>query len=138
MTQPSSLRGLHLFVGATGLIAFALQGQLMVHVIGVQTLPDGERMMYRTSHLYLMLVCVINIVWAASYRSTENQSQWQSLVQLLISLVFLVAPLLVGASFFFESSDSQLERPIAEYTLFAIFGSGVVMVLIELKQRLLR
>ncbi|MFK7974912.1 MAG: hypothetical protein AB8C02_02190 [Halioglobus sp.] len=110
----------------------------MVHVIGVQTLPDGERMMYRTSHLYLMLVCVINILWAASFRSTENQPQWQRLLQRLISLVFLVAPVLVGASFFFESSDPQLERPMTEYTLFAVFGSGVIMVLIELKQRLLR
>lgn len=129
------LREVHLIVGATGLVAFALQGQLMEHVIAVSTLPDGERMMYRTSHLYLMLASVINIMRGLSGAQPQNLAHWESLTQRLVSVIFLLAPLFIGASFFFESAHPEFERPMAANALFGIFGAGAVLVLIELKKR---
>lgn len=133
-----TFRDIHLFIGTAGLIAFALQGQLMEHSLGVSELQDGERMMYRTSHLYLMLASVINIVSAVSPQNSITSATWEATLSRLCSILILLAPPLLATSFFLESSHPELERPLAAYTMYGVFGSGAALALIELKKRFSR
>ena len=114
---------LHLGVGALGLIAFAVQGQFM-EALQVSNLPDGQRMMYRTAHLYLMMASVINIVMGLVTASiTGKLSQW---LFRIVSLVFLASPLLFVLSFVLESTNAELMRPIAVFTQYGVFGGGAL------------
>jgi hypothetical protein len=125
-------RNSHLLVGGLGLLIFLLQGQYMGRVLGMETLPDGERMLYRSAHIYLMLACVANI--SVGYFLTPERTL--NHLQRLISVVLLLCPALLVWSFFTESSTATLERPIASYTLYLLFGSGVLLLLQELYSRL--
>lgn len=121
---------LHLAVGALGLLAFVLQGQLMANSLAVSTLEDGTRMMYRTAHIYLMLASVSNILMALIRRVPA--SGWQGIVVNLCSLAFLVAPFVFSLSFFVESTDADFERPLAALTLYGMFGAGTLLLLLTL------
>ena len=127
-----SSRNCHLIVGGLGLILFALQGQYMARVLGVELLPDASRMMYRSAHIYFLLVCTANI--GIGYVLPAGAAV--NLLQRLVSAIFLAAPALLLYSFFTESTDAALERPVASITLYLIFAAAVLMVLHEIYRRL--
>jgi hypothetical protein len=126
-----SWRNVHLVVGAMGLLLFVLQGQYMVHVIAVETLPDGPRLMYRTAHLYLMLASVANI----SYGYCAPMQAKQTFFQTLASMGLLIAGPLFVWSFLYESTAVDFDRLVAVLGLYGIFGSGVLLLLNELWDR---
>ena len=125
-------RTCHLLVGALGLILFLLQGQYMARVLGMETLPDGARMMYRSAHIYLMLASLANV--CAGYFMTPERKL--DALQRLISILLLACPALLIWSFFTESASATLQRPIGSYTLYLLFGSGVLLLLQEGYRRL--
>ena len=54
------LRSLHLVAGILGLLLFVLQGQYMDHVHDhLAGMEDGPRMMFRSSHIYLLLASLL-------------------------------------------------------------------------------
>lgn len=126
-----NIRNCHLIAGGLGLILFALQGQYMARVLGVELLPDASRMMYRSAHIYFLLVCAANI--GIGY--TLPAGGTVNVPQRVISVIFLIAPLPLLYSFFTESTDAALERPVASITLYLIFAAAVLMVLHELYRR---
>lgn len=126
-----NIRTCHLIAGALGLILFALQGQYMARVLGVELLPDGSRMMYRSAHIYFLLVCAANI--GIGY--TLPAGAPLNILQRLVSAIFLIAPALLLYSFFTESTDAALERPVASITLYLIFAAAVLLTLHEVYRR---
>ena len=126
-----SWRNCHLVVGALGLALFILQGQYMARVLGVAELPDAARMMYRSAHIYLLLACVANV--CVGYYMTP--SVVVSKVQRLTGVILLVSPVLLIFSFFSESSDATLDRPIAKTALYLLFGAALLLVLSEIYRR---
>lgn len=131
MPRGNHWRRCHLLVGGLGLLVFVLQGQYMARVLGMETLPDGARMLYRSAHIYLMLACLANI--AVGYFMTP---EWTlNHLQRLIGLVLMICPALLVWSFFTESESVTLERPIVSYTLYLLFGSGVLLLLQEAYRR---
>jgi hypothetical protein len=126
------LRNCHLLVGALGLVLFLLQGQYMARVLGMDTLPDGARMLYRSAHIYLMLASLANV--CVGYFMTPERTL--NYLQRLISVLLLACPALLIWSFFTESATATLERPIGTYTLYLLFGSGVLLLLQEAYRRL--
>ncbi len=127
-----SQRNLHLLIGGVGLVLFALQGQYMARFLGVETLPDAARMMYRSAHIYLLLACVANI--SAGYFMTPVATV--SRMQRFIGILLLLTPALFIWSFFVESTIATLDRPIAKMGLYLLFGAAVLLLLDDVYRRI--
>ena len=122
-----NFRTFHLLVGALGLLLFILQGQYMARVIGLETLPDGERMLYRSAHIYLMLACLANV--AVGYFMTPGRGA--TVLQRVVSVALLACPFLLIVSFLTESATGSLDRPIATMALYLLFGSSALLLIDE-------
>ena len=118
-----SLRNWHIVIGTLGLALFLLQGQYMARVLVLETLPDWPRLMYRTAHIYLMLASTANI-WAGVSLPASIDSRLRQ----LCSILLLLGPPLLLASFFIESDSGEPYRPIASYTLYLQFGAAALLV----------
>jgi hypothetical protein len=133
MSHRDYWRTCHLLVGALGLLLFILQGQYMARILGMDQLANGARMMYRSAHIYLMLSSLANI--CAGYFMTPGHNA--GYLQRLVSILLLACPALLIWSFFTESASAALDRPIATYALYLLFGSGVLLLLQEGYRRLI-
>lgn len=125
------MRTLHLAVGAAGLLLFVLTGQYMARLAGVPELPDTERMLYRSNHIYLLLVCACNIA-AGFFMQIPGPA---NIVQKSCSLALIVLPFLFAAAFFIEPASGSLDRPITRLSLFLAFGTVSLMLTSELWSR---
>ena len=94
-------RGWHLLVGGAGMLLFVLTGYYMLRVAGVPELPDSERLLYRSSHIYLLLVCVANVYVGYAMPAGVKPGR----PQVLCSAVLLFAVPLLAWSFFAEPPD---------------------------------
>jgi hypothetical protein len=122
-----NFRNCHLLAGALGLLLFVLQGQYMARVIGVEHLADASRMMYRSAHIYFLLICVANVsVGYYMPRATPTNA-----LQRLISVILLASPVLLIVSFFTESTVHSLDRPVARIALYLLFGTATLLLLHE-------
>jgi hypothetical protein len=125
-------RNLHLLIGGIGLVLFMLQGQYMARFLGVETLPDAARMLYRSAHIYLLMACVANI--SAGYFMTPVAIV--SRLQRLIGIILLLTPVLFIWSFFVESTVATLDRPIAKTGLYLLFGAAALLLLDDVYRRI--
>ena len=118
-----SFRFAHLVIGIVGLIAFALSGQYMHWVLAhLQGMPDGPRMLYRSSHIYLLWSSLLNVLLGC-YLVRQSTPKLR-LVQALASLAIVVGPNLLVVSFFIESNNASLIRPFARAAVYlALFGT---------------
>jgi Na+-driven multidrug efflux pump len=125
------LRKIHLYAGMLGLVVFALQGQYMdlVHE-HLANMADAPRMLYRSSHIYFLLVSVINVVLGV-YLKVGDQVV-KPAIQLLVSGVVLLSPIALLAGFFLEPGMVELMRPYTRPALYALFGMGVVLALSDI------
>ncbi len=121
----------HIGMGAIGLLVFILTGQYMAW-IEVEQMPAGPRLMYRSLHIYFFLACALNAV-AGFFLPANYQASW---LQKGVSLAMLATPVLLFASFVAEGSSAAIDRPIAKMGLYLIFGAAVILLLIELRNRL--
>ncbi|MBX3277549.1 MAG: hypothetical protein KF868_06045 [Acidobacteria bacterium] len=112
---------LHIVVGLLGVTAFLLSGQYMdlVHE-HLANMPDGPRMLYRSSHIYLLWSSLLNLVLGCYGRFSERRTL--SVIQGAASLAVLVGPVLLVASFLRESQAVDLERPNARLAVYLAFA----------------
>lgn len=111
------MRWLHLVVGIVSLVGFLLTGQYMDLVHDhLRGMDDSKRLLFRSSHIYLLFCSLLNLVLGLYYRSENGWRRW---VQLVGSLLILLAPFLEVVGFFTEHSLTELQRP---YSRLAIFG----------------
>src|ERR1051325_5352148 len=112
----TSMRLLHLSVGAFVLFVFLLTGQYMDYLdVRSGALGEATRMMFRSRHIYLLLAGLVNLA-IGSYFS-KRTGGWRSGLQTIGSLLVLVAPALMLAAFFTEPGAPGLRR---HFTLPAI------------------
>jgi len=126
-----TLKTAHLIIGTIGLLLFVLQGQYMANVLEVSELADGTRLMYRSSHLYLMLASAINIV-VGCYMPTDLAL---GIFHRITSSLLLIAPVLLLVSFISESTAASFERPITVIALYLVFGAAVTLLNLEILRR---
>ena len=126
------MQRIHYWVGVSGIIVFALTGQYMDIVHNHLTgMSDGPRMIYRSSHIYILLASLINLAFSFNTGSRIGKIKaLQSIASLLMlaSLVFL----LIG--FFMEPALNDLQRPYSRLGLYALFGVGVLLSLLGFKR----
>lgn len=123
---------LHLVLGTLGLFVFILQGQYMARVLGVPDLPDVQRMLYRSAHLYLMLACAANI--CAGYFIDPAQNG--GILPRLCSVLLLVSPALLLVSFFTEVNTRTIDRPMLSIALYLLFAAVALLASHALWRRL--
>jgi uncharacterized membrane protein len=118
-------RRLHLVIGGLGLLAFIIQGQYMARALGVPDLPDVQRMLYRSAHIYLMQACAINLCVGFFIPVAGPRG----VLQKLASLSMLAGPPLLLASFFTEISSHTIDRPLLSIALYLMFGAAMWLVI---------
>ncbi|HEX4952064.1 MAG TPA: hypothetical protein VF017_01535 [Thermoanaerobaculia bacterium] len=94
-----------------GVLAFLLTGQVMHWAHGhLAGMADGPRMLYRSSHFCLLWSSLLNLGLGCYLERPTGRTPRR--VQVLASLFLLVGPALLAGSFFLESSDPALDRPL--------------------------
>jgi len=131
------LKQLHFWVGLIGIVIFLLTGQYMYHALNVlQGMDDGPRMLFRSAHIYFMLASLINLL-VGIYLEPRSLKHGKGF-QLTISVLILVAPILLLSGFFLEPYLSDLARPYSKLGLYALFAVAVLMLLVEIKIRVIK
>lgn len=118
-------RILHLFTGAVFLLVFLATGYYMSQ--NFPNLYQGReeiRMMYRATHIYILFAAATNLLAAHALNTFSN---WLSKVQVVASLLFLVAPFLVFFGYIIEPPTYMIERPVSFWGIVSLF-IGVVLV----------
>ena len=118
----SLLKPIHLSVGLLGLVAFVLTGQYMgMFLGGLADMPDGPRLLYRTSHLYLMWSSLVNLL--AGFYFVAATGKGARVTQLLACTLILLGPPLILTGFFLESPVNDLDRVFCGWAnYFALAG----------------
>ena len=122
------LRRLHLLVGLLGILAFLATGQYMDrfhdHLRGYD---DTTRMLFRSTHVYLLLASVTNALLGLYLRPAD--ARWRRGLQLVGSLALLAGPPLFLIGFCTEPYLSALARPWSRPAIYLALG-GVVFHLV--------
>ena len=119
------MQRLHFWVGFLGLIGFLLTGQYMDRVYDhLQGMPNATRMLFRSTHIYILLASVINLVLGVYLRPPDPRHK--KVMQTLASLLVLASPCLLVLAFFTEPQMANLARPYSRLALYSLFGSAVV------------
>ena len=80
------LKPIHFWVGVLGIILFLLTGLYMHIYLGhLRDVADGPRMVYRASHIYILLTAIINVV-AGAYITRQRYDQGRILQLLILGL----------------------------------------------------
>ena len=128
------LKHLHRWVGFIGLIIFLLTGQYMHHFYDhLHGMPNEMRMLFRSSHIYLLLTSLINLV-LGTYLSKPQQKH-TVLLQYLASFLLLLAPLLLLAGFFQEPHLTNLDRPYTRIGLYMLFIAATLFSYLGFKNK---
>ncbi|MEM8983442.1 MAG: hypothetical protein AAGC71_10470 [Pseudomonadota bacterium] len=118
------LARIHWLVGVLGLVAFVVQGQYLAYVVGpLADYPDGPRMLFRSSHIYLMFASVLNLALAGTHLPAAG---WARRLHQIGAAIVIAAPAVFIAGFIVEPTSGTLDRPISRLGLYLVFGVGVV------------
>jgi hypothetical protein len=108
-----TLRRSHQALGVLTVIVFLLTGQYMdFYTPGMPELDRGVRMMFRSTHVYILLSGLLNIA-VGTYLS-HSKTRWRKRLQLAGSYLILAGPFLLTVAFFYEPVHTDLRRPITE------------------------
>jgi hypothetical protein len=123
------LHRIHLWLGVVTLVVFLLTGQFMdkylAHLTGM---ADGPRMVYRSSHIYLLWSGLLNLSFGL--HPIESGGGWRYSVKRFASVLVLAAPPLLLVSFFLEPLLSDLQRPYSRAANYLAL-LGVIMHLVS-------
>jgi len=116
------LKKLHLWTGIIFLILFLLTGQYFrIYLHGLQTLPDAERLLLKTGHVYLFFASFINIMFGLYWPEPEK-IKWTTIAN---QSLILISPVLLTYSFIFEAALT--------YNISRLVGAlGVILIFIWL------
>ncbi len=100
---------LHQITGIVVVVIFLLTGQyLEFYYPRMDEVGDGMRMLFRSRHIYILLAGLVNICIGTYFN--YRKERWRRTLQLLGSLMLLVAPFLLLAAFFYEPPLPHLQR----------------------------
>jgi hypothetical protein len=122
------LKSIHLLAGIVGLVVFVLTGQYMAIVLrGLAELPDGPRLLYRTSHLYLMWSALLNLVVGFYFVAASQRGP--RIVQTIASVALLAGLPLILIGFFIESPANNLSRQFCGMANYLALGGALLHVI---------
>jgi len=104
------MKKIHLATGLFMVVAFVLSGQYMGRVLPpFDGSIDGSRMMYRASHIYLMMAAVVNVTAGMYYQPLRARgAAW---LQRGGSALVIVSQFFLLLAFVQEPAQNMLARP---------------------------
>jgi ABC-type Na+ efflux pump permease subunit len=121
-------------MGAAGIVVFLVTGQYMHHVLDhLRDMADGPRMLYRSAHIYLLLISLTNLA-LGNYLMPQT-SQIRRIAQYITSIALILTPFVIVFGFFFESNLTNLGRPYTNIGLYGMFAVGVILILLKIGVR---
>lgn len=119
------MRLTHLIVGSVFLVAFLLTGQYMDRYLGhLQDTPGVQRMLYRSTHIYLLWSALLNLALGLYLRLSPQKLR--RAVQYMGSAMILSGPLLLTVAFFREPSLAGLLRPLSRPAIYFALGGTLL------------
>jgi hypothetical protein len=124
------LKSIHFLVGALFLLIFLATGVYMfTNFPDLYAGREEVRMMYRATHVYILFSASVNLLAGGNFHHFGN---FLSRVQLLASVLILIAPFLVFAGFIVEPSSYLIDRPITFWGIVSLFIGVVLLSIINL------
>jgi len=115
----------HLVVGAAAVVAFLVTGQIMGrHDPPVAEMEWGQRLLFRSRHLYLLAAGLVNLAIAVNYLLPAGAVR--KLAATAGSLLALASALLLFFAFFAEPMAGREPGLLSMLGLQAMFG-GVLL-----------
>ena len=116
------MKRLHLIFGVLVILVFLLTGQYMdFHDPKVREMTDeGARMMFRSRHIYILLAGLVNL--GVGIYFTYHRAPWRKTLQIVGSILILLAPLAMTGAFFYEPTLKGLQRPLTLPAIVALFA----------------
>ena len=128
------MKKIHFWLGLLGILVFlATGGYMHIYHGHLREMADRPRLLYRSAHIYTLLVSVINLSLGVYFRpSTAKLGRY---CQYLASSILLLSPILLVCGFFLEPPAGNLGRPFVRTGIYGLFGVGVLLVLQSLFER---
>lgn len=105
----TKLNLLHQTVGVITVLVFLATGLLMrFHLSRVFEANYFVRMLFRSSHIYILLAGLLNIALGTYLRLSERRRA----IQMFGSICLLTSPAVLIAAFFYEPFRESLDRPV--------------------------
>lgn len=130
--QPS-FRMAHLVVGAVAVLAFLVSGQIMGrHEPPVAAMEWGERLLFRSRHIYLLCAGLVNLAIGVHYALPESSIRRGAAIA--ASLLVFASAVLCFFAFFAEPMAGRLPGAVSSLGLFALFGGVLLYTLVSLRR----
>jgi hypothetical protein len=117
------LRKQHLAVGLIAFAAFLATGLHMRFDLGMPSLPEGPRALYRSGHVYLLFSALLNV--ALGLHLSARPRGPRERLQAMGSAVLMLTPAFFLFGFFVETPRGTITRPITEATVILV-GLGLL------------
>ena len=123
----------HLIFGGFIVLAFLLTGQYMDKYLNhFEGMPDGPRLLYRTRHIFILLAGLLNLGIGANF--TYRIATWRRILQLIGSLLIIMASCLFLIAFFYEPKLTDLHTPLTHWGTY-IVATGVLLHVISIARQ---
>jgi hypothetical protein len=121
------MRRAQFVVGVSMVIAFLSSGAYMhFRLHHLHQTPDAQRMVYRASHINMLLIGALNI---ASSRRASSSGRFAIVAGRLAGMLAIVASGFFVVAFICEPLYAHLYRPWTRAAVYCTFGSAIVNVI---------
>jgi len=128
-----TLRMAHLVVGAIAVVAFLITGRIMIgHDPPVAAMEWGERLLFRSRHIYLLCGGLVNLALGVHYLLPERAARRGAAI--VGSMLVLASTVLFFFAFFAEPMAGRWPGPTSSFGLFALFAGVLLYTLVSLRR----
>lgn len=123
----------HLVVGGTAVVAFLITGQIMGrHDPPLEAMEWGERLLFRSRHIYLLCAGLVNVAIGIHYALPERVSRRAGAI--VGSLLVLASAVLLFFAFFAEPMAGRWPGALSRFGLISLFGGVLLYTLVSLRR----
>lgn len=122
------MKKFHAVFGLLVVIIFLLTGQYMdKYLQHLHGMPDGPRLLYRTRHIFILLAGLLHIGIGTYF--TSETTQTRRAMQVLGSVLIVIATVLFVVAFFYEPKLADLKTPLSHWGMYSIFAGTFLHLL---------
>jgi len=122
------MKKFHAVFGLVVVIIFLLTGQYMdKYLRHLHGMPDGPRLLYRTRHIFILLAGLLHIGIGTYF--TSEVTQTRRAMQVLGSVLIVIATVLFVVAFFYEPKLADLKTPLSHWGMYSIFAGTFLHLL---------
>lgn len=128
--RQSTLKRIHFIAGVAGAVIFLGTAMYMrLRYNGLEGMDALPRMLFRSSHIYLLLTSLLNLSLGLYLSSSIRMSR----LALTGSILILLSPLLMLLGFFYEPLRGSFERPLVGPGVYVVFAGMLLHLIASLR-----